>query len=86
MVVAGGVISVALSSWAVFRIVDLEGLRIEALSADLLTLAGVFGIPTLTFGVWMCWRRIGFTVCRYLSVGFGGIGVSAWPLMDYATV
>ncbi len=80
---AGGVVAVVLAGWAVFRVTYLDAYRIDGLSADLLTLAGFAGIATLVFGVWICWRRVGFTVFRIVSVVFGAIGVFTWPWLDY---
>ena len=80
---AGGVIAVVLAGWAVFRVTYLGAYRIDALSADLLTLAGFAGIATLVFGVWICLRRVGFIVFRIVSVVFGAIGVFTWPWLDY---
>ena len=81
----GGFISAVLSIWGAFKVVWLDSYMINSMSANLFVLAGIFGIPTLTFGVWMCWRGIGFPLLRWSSAVLGGIGVSIWPLMDYAT-
>jgi hypothetical protein len=84
-VAAGGVLSIILVCWATVRVIYFDAYRIDALSANLLTLASFAAIPSLVFGVWMCWRRIGFAVLRYAAVAFGIIGLSAWPLMDYVS-
>ena len=82
-VAAGGALSIVLTFWVAVRVIYFDGYRIDTLSANLLTLASFAAIPSLVFGVWMCWRRIGFAELRYAAVAFGIIGLSAWPLMDY---
>ncbi len=83
VVVAGGFYAFTFSAWGMARIAWADGFLIDTKSATIFLLAGILGIPTLTFGAWMCWRRIGFPSCRWLSLLFGVIGVTIWPLMDY---
>jgi hypothetical protein len=69
-----------LAAWRTF---PLANCMIDMRSVNLYLLAGVFGIATITFGTWMVLRQIGFPSFRRLSVLFGGIGVSIWPVMEY---
>jgi len=84
VVASGGVIALAFSLAGVLQTTRPDEFLIDTVAANLFTLAGIFGIATLTFGVWMCWRRVGFLFFRILSVVFGTIGVGIWPVMDYA--
>jgi hypothetical protein len=83
VVAGGGVLSTALTIWAVTRVFYLRDFQIDTLSANLLTLAGLVGIATLVFGTWICWRRVGFWIFRFAAIVLGIIGVGAWPVMDY---
>jgi hypothetical protein len=82
-VAVGGFISIVFSILALWRTLPLENCTIDTLSVNLYLFAGVFGIATVTFGIWMVLRRIGFPLFRWLSALFGGIGVGIWPAMEY---
>jgi hypothetical protein len=79
----GGFIPACLSIWALLRVVYFSDSQIDMMTADLLTLAGVVGMPVFVFGAWMSVRRIGIASCRFAAVVFGGLGISAWPLSIY---
>jgi hypothetical protein len=83
VVAFGGIIALTLSFAGVLQTIGQGEFLIDTIAANLFTLAGIFGIATLTFGVWMSWRRVGFLLFRILSVVFGAIGVGIWPIMDY---
>ena len=82
-VVSGGFISIFFSILAARRTFSLEDCMIDTLSANLYLIAGVFGIATLTFGIWMVLRQIGFPLFRGLSALFGAIGAGIWPVAEY---
>lgn len=79
----GGFIPAILSIWALLRVSYFGGFRIDTLTADLLTLAGVIGMPVFVFGAWMCMRRIGLLGWGVAALVLGGLGVSAWPVSNY---
>jgi hypothetical protein len=79
----GGFVSAILSIWALLRVGLFGDLRIDTLTADLLTLAGVIGMPVFVFGAWMCMRRIGRVGWSLVALVLGGLGVLAWPLSNY---
>jgi hypothetical protein len=78
----GGVISTVFVVSAALRILWFTDRQIDVTAANLLTLAGILGMATLTFAVWMCWRRIGFPGFRYSALVLSIIGVSSWPVMN----
>lgn len=79
----GGLVPACLSIWALLRVSYFSDSQIDMMTADLLTLAGVFGMPVLVFGSWMSVRRIGITNCRVAAVALGSLGVAGWPLSIY---
>ena len=79
----GGFVPAILSFWALLRVGYFDELRIDTLTADLLTLAGVIGMPVFVFGAWMCMRRIGLIGWGLVALVLGGLGVAAWPLSNY---
>lgn len=79
----GGFVPAILSIWALLRVWYIGELRIDTLTADLLTLAGVIGMPVCVFGAWMCMRRIGLVGWGFAALVLGGLGVSAWPVSNY---
>jgi hypothetical protein len=79
----GGFIPAILSIWALLRVGYFGDFQIDTLTADLLTLAGVIGMPVFVFGAWMCMRRIGLIGWGVAALALGGLGVSAWPLSNY---
>ena len=79
----GGLIPACLSIWALLRVGYFGDLEIDTITADLLTLAGVVGMPVFVFGTWMCMRRIGHTSWRLAAFALGGLGLAAWPISIY---
>ncbi len=68
---------------ALARVSYFGEMQIDAASADLLSSAGVLGIPGVVFGGWMCLRRIGRPVFGFMALGLGGLGIAAWPIANY---
>jgi hypothetical protein len=83
LVGVGGLVPACLSLWTLLRVSYFSDLQIDMMTADLLTLAGVTGMPVFVFGTWMSLRRIGIANCRIAAVLFGGLGIAAWPLSIY---
>lgn len=79
----GGLIPACLSLWALLRVSYFSDSQVDMMTADLLTLAGVIGMPVFVFGTWMSVRQIGFVSCRIVAVVLGGLGIAAWPLSIY---
>jgi len=79
----GGVVPACLAIWALLRVSYFSESQIDMMTADLLTLAGVFGMPVFVFGTWMTLRRIGLANCRVAALVFGGMGIAAWPISIY---
>ena len=83
LVGVGGLVPAGLSIWALLRVGLFSASQIDMMTADLLTLAGAFGIPVFVFGAWMTLRRIGRVNCRFAAVLLGGLGIAAWPVSIY---
>jgi hypothetical protein len=79
----GGFVPAILSIWALLRVGFFGNLQIDTMTADLLTLAGVIGMPVFVFGIWMCLRRIGLMGWRFAAALLGGLGILAWPVSIY---
>lgn len=79
----GGLVPACLSLWALLRVSYFSDSQIDMMTADLLTLAGVTGMPVFVFGTWMTLRRIGLANYRIAAVVLGGLGIAAWPLSIY---
>jgi hypothetical protein len=79
----GGLVPACLSIWAFLRVSYFSDAQIDMVTADLLTLAGVVGMPVFVFGTWMSMRRIGLASCRFAAVVLGGLGITAWPVSIY---
>jgi hypothetical protein len=79
----GGLVPACLSIWALLRVSYFSDLQVDMVTADLLTLAGVAGMPVFVFGAWMSVRRIGLVSGRIAAVVLGGLGIAAWPLSIY---
>ena len=79
----GGLIPACLSLWALLRVSYFSDSQVDMVTADLLTLAGVIGMPVFVFGTWMFVRRIGFVSCRIVAIVLGGLGIAAWPVSIY---
>jgi len=79
----GGLVPACLAIWALLRVSYFSDSQIDMMTADILTLAGVSGMPVFVFGTWMSLRRIGIANCGIAAVVLGGLGIAAWPISIY---
>ena len=73
----------ALALTALVRISYFSDMRIDSISMDLLSAAGILGIPGVIFGGWMCLRRIGRPIFGFMALALGCLGIAAWPIANY---
>lgn len=78
-----GLIPVALALSAFLILLLGRRSRVGDVAGTLLSMAGVFGVPVLVFGTWLCLRRIGSPRFRVLALLLGIIAVGAWPLANW---
>ena len=83
IIALGELIPGVLALAALARVSYFGHFQIDATSADLLSSAGILGIPGVVFGGWMCLRRIGRLVFGIMALGLGSLGVAAWPIANY---
>ena len=83
IIALGELIPGALALAALLRISYFSDMQIDSISMDLLSAAGILGIPGVIFGGWMCLRRIGRPVFGFMALGLGCLGVAAWPIANY---
>lgn len=83
IIALGELIPGALALAALVRIIYFGDMQIDAVSMDLLSVAGILGIPGVIFGGWMCLRHIGRPIFGFMALGLGCLGVAAWPVANY---
>ena len=83
IIALGELIPGALALAALVRISYFGDMQIDAVSMDLLSVAGILGIPGVIFGGWMCLRHIGRPIFGFMALGLGCLGVAAWPVANY---